>query len=99
MARPRVGGTVHAGAGVWRVHTADGSPMLGGPATLRTAARGPPGRFGKRRARRLLRPVRVLDNVHEVGPLVAGDESLEHVRLDVAERRFRLGRDAFGERL
>jgi hypothetical protein len=42
MARLRVSGTVHAGAGVWRVHNADGNPMLRGPATLRTAARGPP---------------------------------------------------------
>jgi hypothetical protein len=29
--------------------------------------------------------------------LVAGDVPLQHIRLDVAERRFRLGRDAFGE--
>ena len=32
--RPRVSGTAHAGAGVWRVHKADASPALGGPALL-----------------------------------------------------------------
>jgi hypothetical protein len=34
-ARPRIGGMAHIGAGVWRVHEADGSPMLGGPTALR----------------------------------------------------------------
>ena len=47
---------------------------------------------------RLFRPVRVLDDVDEVGPLVAGDESLEDVGFDVAEGGLRLGGDAFGER-
>src|SRR5882757_694764 len=47
----------------------------------------------------LLRPVRVLDDVDEVGPLISRDEALQHVGFHVAERRFRLGGDAFGERL
>jgi hypothetical protein len=34
-----------------------------------------------------------------VGALVAGDESLQDVRFDVAERHFRLSCDALGERL
>ncbi len=34
MARPRVGGMARVGAAVWRVHKADGSPMLGGPLAL-----------------------------------------------------------------
>ena len=36
MARPRAG-TAHVGAGIWRVHNADGSPVLGGPAMLALA--------------------------------------------------------------
>jgi hypothetical protein len=40
MACPRVGGMVHVGAAIWRVHDADGSPVPGGPATLAAAARG-----------------------------------------------------------
>ena len=31
---PRVGGMAPVGAGIWRVHTADGSPMSGRPTTL-----------------------------------------------------------------
>ena len=30
MARPWIGGMVHLGADVWRVHKADGNPMPGG---------------------------------------------------------------------
>ena len=40
-ARRRVGGMARVGAGIWRVHNADGSPAHGGPATLVTAARVP----------------------------------------------------------
>ena len=40
-ARRRVGGTARVGAGIWRVHNADGSPAHSGPATLVTAARAP----------------------------------------------------------
>ena len=40
MARPCDRGLARVGAGVWRVHKADGSPMPGGPATLRPAASG-----------------------------------------------------------
>ena len=39
MIRPRADGMAHIGAGVWRIHNADGSPMPGGP-----VARGPAGR-------------------------------------------------------
>jgi hypothetical protein len=37
-ARPRGGGTAHAGSGVWRAHKADGSPMPGAK-LLRPGAR------------------------------------------------------------
>jgi hypothetical protein len=49
-ARPRAGGAAHIGAGVWRVHTADGSPMPGGlvEATRQAAvAREPVGPIGE----------------------------------------------------
>jgi hypothetical protein len=39
-ARPRVGGMTHVGAAVWRVHEADGSPTLSGPAMLGAVTRG-----------------------------------------------------------
>src|SRR4051794_5270219 len=51
------------------------------------------------RDERLLRPVRGLDDVHEIGALIAGDETFQDVRLDVGERGLRLRGDAFGERL
>jgi hypothetical protein len=43
--------------------------------------------------------VGVLDDVHEVGALEAGYESVQDIRIDVAERGVRLGRVAVGERL
>ncbi len=38
MAGLWIGGMAHVGAGVWRVHNADGSPTPGGPTTMRSAA-------------------------------------------------------------
>jgi len=43
MADLRIGGSAHVGAGVWRVHKADGSPMLGGPTRQVALARIAPG--------------------------------------------------------
>ena len=40
-ARRRVGGMARVGAGIWRIHNADGSPTQSGPATLVTEARAP----------------------------------------------------------
>jgi hypothetical protein len=39
--RRRVGGMARVGAGIWRIHNADGSPAQSGSATLVTAARVP----------------------------------------------------------
>src|SRR3954469_24618215 len=64
------------------------SPLAGTGATVSYTSLG-----------RLCRPGGVLDDVHEVGALIPRNEALEDIRLDVAERSFRLGGDAFSERL
>jgi hypothetical protein len=65
--------------------------MSGGSATLEVVG----SRRTLREAGYLLRPVRVLDDVHKAGPLEAGHEALEDIRVDVSERGFRLGGAAF----
>src|ERR1022692_1153542 len=97
MARPRVDALAYIVAGVRRIHKADGSPGRCGPATLAPSLQpqADPGKW----ARRLRWPGRALDDVHEVGPLIAGDEPFQDVRFYVAERGFRLRGDAVGERL
>jgi hypothetical protein len=74
---------IPVGAGFWRVHEADGSPVSGGSAT--------PEVVGSRRtlpwAGHLLRPVRVLDDVHKVGPPEAGHEVRKDIRVGGAPRR------------
>jgi|SRR5450755_4265990 hypothetical protein len=61
--------------------------MSGGPATPEAAGL----RHTLREAGYLLRPVRVLDDVHKVAALVARDEALEDVGFDVAKRGSGLG--------
>jgi hypothetical protein len=40
MVRPRTAGMTHVGAGIWRVHKADGSPMRGGATALSAVVSG-----------------------------------------------------------
>src|SRR5207244_4068361 len=47
----------------------------------------------------LLGPGRVLDDIHEVGPLETGYEAFEDVRIDVAEGGLGPGGDPFREGL
>src|SRR3954452_17818792 len=75
------------------------SPALRGPSPRRSRPTAKRPVAGGPRPPRLLRPVRVLDDVHKAGALVPGYESVQDIRLDIAERRCRLGCDTVRERL